>query len=216
MFTNGELIVLPNPRTAVASVARSLSMWKVEVAFSERHPTTNEIAKALGNSWRRQEKLLVVRDPIERFISAAHLAISEVPSEEFLEELVTSLEVLSVSEWDRIWWPQRFWMTRRIDYVVGLPWLHEFFNHMQFPTLRVEGKLGPRSAPRDSYAGDLLDRVASLYEMDYSWFDKNPVWHPEPNGVRFLLTGNCVECEKKRKRYEATTIPLGDGTTLPD
>lgn len=193
-------ILLANPRCASTSIISSLHMEQVGEGGTSWLTLNEARSHVPRHTWREADKILVLRDPCLRFLSALDLLYGAGSAGDLgmVEQAVADQERQEVAEWPRQLWPQVLWVTGHVDYLVGLPWLHELWNHKGWRTLQGRNRL-ETSRSHDHLPLELRHRVAMLYEEDYKWMARNPVWHPEGR-TRFLLTGDCVTCDKLRQR----------------
>ncbi len=195
MWYNDEIILIGNPRCASQSIVEALKLEKVGNILPHATPEECFSMGTRSRFWKERKKLLVVRDPALRHLSASDA------EEEGLIDLKHPLTYKGKSH-IRIFAPQVAWMTRRVDYLVGLPWLAEFFNHMGWPTLHRKGMLF-FGHQRPHPTTEKLLTIHQYYAYDYEVLNRTPIWHPEGK-TRFLLRGDCVECDKKKERKNAT------------
>jgi len=176
-----SLILYANDRCATESICNSLQMKPVP-----------EEPSFMAGEFRT---LLVVRDPIQRFLSAC-ASVNSTP-----ENALSLLEsAKGAGEYPKPFRSQAP-LIRRRDYVVGMPWLSEFWNHFKLPTLKKENALQPAHRPRPVPEG-LEGRLRAVYSRDFDLLGmgekKVRLWSPDQEEFRFIW-GDCSECRAKHK-----------------
>ena len=204
MWVSDEIILVENPRCGVESLARYLNL--VRDSLMPQHATTAEARKAAGVvGWRERTKIISVRDPVERFVSAAKarardarmlegLDIDDIPPDNLLCE--SALALPTDSEDYRDFWPQTKWLTGKFDLILPLTSFAAFANSRQS---------GRRISPGNQYryrpvnlSDSIREAIRNRYAEDYEKFAKLPVWPSSPGNV-VLLAGACKTCNGRRK-----------------
>lgn len=140
---------------------------------------------------------MVVRDPVQRFLStcqAVGLGAEEVVH--FLPKWRDSDHRMAVR------FCSQASILRKVDYLVGLPWLAEWLNTVKLPGRFKEGVLFPCGRPRPVPPW-LEEALLQLYPRDFYLFGQGstrvPLWAPFGSEPRFIW-GNCSECRAKANR----------------
>jgi len=203
MWLSDEFILVENPRCGVERLAGYLNLARSSLP---PHATTQEARKAAGIiGWRERTKIISVRDPVERFVSAARarardarslegLDIDDIPPDNSLCE--SALALPAESEDHRDFWPQIKWLTGKFDLILPLTSFAAFANSRQ---------TGRRISPGNQYryrsvslSDEIRQAIRERYAEDYEKFAKLPVWPSSPGNV-VLLAGACKTCNGQRK-----------------
>jgi hypothetical protein len=148
--------------------------------------------------------VLVVRDPTQRFLSTCEA--HKLDWESVLHFLPRWRE--NGHKMAEHFHPQAS-VLRKVDYLIGLPWVAEWINHMKLPGKHKEGVLFPCGRPRPVPSG-LEAALTKLYPRDYYLLGEGstrvPLWTPDPETPRFIW-GNCSVCRAsamRKKELEKT------------
>lgn len=216
-----RLILVENPGCGNASFAAYVKAEPIPGVPENAPPTKANRAKVkewLGEGYSRA---VLVRDPVSRFITAV-LAAREFSTEDAYEiERRGGEEYLAIVRETKAaenlnaacaavlaflsrsaslahaglplaFVPQVEWLRWKMELVLCTEHLAEYANCAQRGTM-------PHSAAR-TVTRNLPDALAlairQFYGMDYAKFATLPVWSPKAHRPR-LVTGPCVECEKR-------------------
>lgn len=230
MKTGNGLILVENPLCGNDSVANALgikdSMTKWVVPADGR--------KIIGKEkWESSTKIVLVRDPLTRFITACTLALNSTKEQliehgagEEIATLISTYEgkdsefanfildngefVPSATSLPTYFLSQIIWLSCKFDLVLASHNIAEFFN--------VEGKVSVRKSniiqrnpklPRQATANEEARmKFRGIFEKDLKLFERLLVWSPNTDRVR-LVQGYCATCEAKRGK-EFSPVDLTD------
>jgi hypothetical protein len=200
MFVSDNFLILSNPRCGVRFLARYLGAQPVEGAV--RHLTPREIRKTWKSLWDERVKIVTVRDPVERFVSAVRARWRETGPGEMPVDNDLALPALAEIEqgrddYDRRLWPQSCWLKSKVDIILPL--------HSFQPFVAVHGDTGRKAVLGNDYPARAIaltdetrQRILHTYAEDVAMFAKLPVW-PSGEEQIHLMTGRCIACEKSNK-----------------
>ncbi|CAB4162449.1 hypothetical protein UFOVP783_47 [uncultured Caudovirales phage] len=200
MLVSDTHLILSNPRCGVGFLARYFGAQPVEGAA--RHLTPREIRKTWKALWEERVKIVPVRDPVERFVSAVRARWRENGQGEMPTDNDLAIPALAEIEnghdaHDRRLWPQSSWLKAKVDIILPL--------HAFQPFVAVHGDTGRKAVLGNEYparaialAEDTRARILSAYAEDVALFAKIPVW-PSGGEQIHLMTGRCIACEKSNK-----------------
>jgi len=200
MLVSDTHLILSNPRCGAGFLARYLGAQSVEGAA--RHLTPREIRKTWKALWEERVKIVPVRDPVERFVSAVRArwrenGQGEMPTDNDLaEQALADMQNDFIPD-DRRFWPQSSWLKAKVDIILPL--------HAFQPFVAVNGDTGRKAVLGNEYPAraialteDTRARILSAYAEDVALFAKLPVW-PSGGEQIHLMTGRCIACEKSNK-----------------
>lgn len=224
-----KTILVENPGTGNVSVSAALGMSPVEGVPPFALPA--EGRHAMGEeAWRDHRKVVLVRDPVQRFNSMATRlmfeAVTGVLDPCAVEELALSLqdakpakraeallEFVALGEDVPVaFLPQKRWLSCKFDTVLATRDIAEHFNkEVGKCCQRINQFHGnPLMRPVRVTAPEAL--VREVYAEDYALFETLRVWSPSPTKVR-LVSGVCVPCSAKLadKRKDEEELEEGKG-----
>ncbi len=195
MFVSPDFAIIHNPRCGATVLARYLGAKLLPdvplFALPQEIP---------GDAARRCKRVLPVRDPVERFISAARARWrvlhpgERLPSDDSLATAALTMLEASPEDAPREFWLQKEWACRKMDIILPVRSFARFANsrkttgdisrHNRYPNTPVI-----LSAP-------VRERIRERYEPDYEMFLTLPVWPSRKDDV-WLLTGACKSCTDK-------------------
>ena len=190
-----KILLIPNPRCATASICKSLQMKPVK--GWDVHRPFIEFRRAHFNTWENYTTMIVVRDPVQRFLSACE-STNTTP-----ESMLPLLKNWKECERriPRIFQPQSSFLCK-IDLVIGLPWVAEFFNHNLWPILKKDNMLHAPGRPRE-VSDEMREQIEEYYSADMELLGGGstaiPIWTPDESVPRFIW-GDCSECAAKFQR----------------
>lgn len=215
--TKYSLILVPNPRCASAALRVVLELagerW---LRYSQ---VKDEVVQSHGlGPWNACKKLVVVRRPLDRFLSACRFMWGwDRTQAEALPEEAAKIRELAFPifvEWicGRINQNQAHPVFRRqveylageFDYVVAVHDLAQFFNFHQYGCLLHKNQ-SPKGMgiPGEKQVGK-RERTLLLeaYAPDVKKFSNLLVWSPNQDMPR-KLSGDCKSCRKRAERLKA-------------
>lgn len=234
---DSTIVLIENPLTGNDSFARALRLSRV--SEDDKWSTPSRVRK-VWTRWDEAKKIVLVRDPKERFESGASLAYllltedlhdeSDAPefwlhlTESYLFEKTANqraFDVLSflsnnpVESWPVFLRPQRLWLSAKFDIVLATHNIAEFFN--------VEGKVScirsnqfaSKNTPNRVRIGDSKTNALfnEVYRDDIDFLNRVRLWSPNPEKIR-LISGYCAECARKQNAKAIEIIDLvGDSHT---
>lgn len=213
MQTNSDksVFLIENPHTGCRDFARALRLHGHPLI--PRHARPSEARAIVSkDEWGNAQKIVLVRDPVERFEAACAELLSMVNygdtsslSSEFVE---VAEECLLMSKPVRATAlllfaqngegvptelrPQSEWLEFKPDLILATRDIAQWFNVTQrgcySRTMPADQKF--RVSVQD------VELFSQVYEKDEALFAKLPVWSPDPTIVR-LVSGYCPHCPKK-------------------
>jgi hypothetical protein len=226
---NGNALLIENPLCGNGSFTKALGLTE-RVAPVWTCPAVAR--KILGeDKWRDAVKFLLVREPVERFMSGASRALNSTEGdliesgagERFARSTIEIAEregtprsklkafisllgdELSGGEVPTYLKPQSDWVASMFNFVIATHDIAAWFNKDgKVSCNRSNRFFTDPSASVKITAG--LDEVAALrriYAQDFSLMDRLVVWSPAPGRIR-RVGGYCPSCESK----------MGDGAML--
>jgi len=179
--------------------------------------------------WRRAQKIVVVRLPVDRFVTGISLSLSvtletlrEAGASEGFVEFIESIR--DVSSWVRgrlavkflsdknlrehapLWMhPQKDWLSAKFDTVIAT---HDIAEYL------TTNKIGVNRPKRLNYGLNKvilekseMKKFREIYPDDEATFSSLMVWSPKSKSVR-LVTGYCTACTEKAKGFPIDlTVP---------
>jgi hypothetical protein len=219
MRTNKDqsIILIENPLTGNESFASAMGLSETLGMAKYARPTSARSAIS-REAWVAAKKVVLVRDPRERFESALTLAFLQAGSNSFTPEFNAVLEenldskavdkaeaVLqflreSIELAPEFFLPQSRWLTAKFDLVLATRDIAEYFNRVVGKCCLRKNNL--RSNPQFKALRGRGDSplVKVVYAEDYALFQKLKVWSLDPFAVR-LVEGYCKRCMQNDVRF---------------
>ena len=214
-----KIILIENPLTGNDSFSRAFKL-----SGNEKWASPLDIREAEDTSkiWDKFTKVILVRDPVDRFLSGCALLINSEEkelkelgvSEEFLsdklpkikeaskeDKAITILEEIKGEE-ITFFLPQSNWLKSKFDLVICTRDLAQYFS-----SLGLSVKRSPKFASSNGWEkvdfnrndGELLKIFSETYKADLELFETMLVWSAKPDKLRFVK-GDCLPCEEKLKK----------------
>jgi len=214
-------ILVDNPLCGNASFAKASRLPEIP---GTKWWTPGQIRDSEFNTaWRNAQRIVLVRDPVERFQSGATLALNcpailEDAPERFrkLVEFILGQYGMTVDQHAQeilsyirdggpvpaFLSPQSLWLTARFDAVIATHDVASYFNQEgkvcclrsnQIHTSPSSVGLWPIKATVQSDTSRKL--LHEAYRGDYQRLEKLVLWSTTPGVIRFL-SGNCATCKQ--------------------
>jgi hypothetical protein len=230
MRTNKErsIILIENPLTGNESFATAMGL-KDTLELAKYVRPTDARSVMPRQTWDSAQKVILVRDPVQRLESAVTLAFLNAGSADFSEpfndllmssrggkpeERTTAVLEFLQSSMDlapEFFLPQNRWLTAKFDLILATRDIAQYFNTVVGKCCLKKNAI--KSNPqyrvfRGSVKSPLLKQV---YAEDYALFDRLRVWSPDPRIIR-LVEGNCKRCMQNEGKFDS----LLDGQQLSE
>lgn len=212
-----SVILIENPLTGNEAFASGMGLSETGGMPKYVRPTDAR-SSISREDWVAAKKVVLVRDPRERFESAMTLAFLEAESNSFTPEFNAVLEenadtkasqradaVLaflkdSMHLAPEFFLPQSKWLTAKFDLVLATRDIAEYFNKVVGRCCRRTNNL--RSDPQFKAFRGRGDSplVKVIYAEDYALFKKLKVWSPDPLSIR-LVEGYCKSCMENEGKF---------------
>jgi hypothetical protein len=219
MRTNKDrsVVLIENPLTGNDAFASALGL--TESIGAEKHISPNEARSIYGrDAWSSAQKVILIRDPRERFESAMILAFLNKGSEQFTDEFNLHLieneskkpqeratELIAfvrdnIGLVPQFFLPQTHWLTAKFDLILASRDIAEYFNKVIGKCCLKKNSLRSNPQYRSFRGKSDLSLVKEVYAEDYELFSRLKVWSPDPMSVR-LVEGYCKRCMANEGKF---------------
>lgn len=227
---NGQTILVENPLCGNTSFSKALGLFSDGEIPS--HSLPSDARKKVGAKWAKAHKIILVRDPVSRFLSGLTLALNSSPDQ--LQECGASEDFVglmdAIKDMDNAsrvsvsltldflrqgnfggaptyMLPQRNWLSAKFDLVLATNDIAEYFNSKGEVSCNRSNVFyrNPALSIQPYLLGDHQVSLKEVYKEDFDLLDKLLVWSPLVGRIR-LVSGYCVACERKREGGEMVDL----------
>lgn len=231
-------ILIANPCTGNSAVIKGLGLAMARKVSATWQKPSDARKLVSSQRWLECKKMILVRDPLERFNSGVirmlnemllnddsvwelgdpifpklHEALKSLPLDKMAEAVLMFIEEHGFNEVPEYFHPQSLWLTAKFDIVLCTQHIAEFFNVKgEVSVMRSNARASSRNTPSDRLlTGSTanMERIRKVFAEDYTILEKLRVWAPDPRRIRLALAGYCSLCEAQRNS-ETKTKPVLD------
>jgi hypothetical protein len=224
MKTNKDrsIILIENPLTGNDSVASALRL--TDDGGLTKYVRPQDARAVLPREvWRDAQKIVLVRDPRDRFESGVTLAFLHEGSEAFTDEFNAMLGSAGTRGNERaeavlrflkespylapeFFAPQARWLASKFDVVLSTRDIAEYFNKVVGKCCVKKNALRSNPDLRAFRGQAPLPLLKEVYAEDYDLFARLKVWSPDPLAIR-LVEGYCKRCMENEGKFASLIGP---------